>query len=280
MFLRYTDPMSRNLKFSVGEYYHVYNRGVEKRATFLGNHDYQRFIFLLFLSNSKKHFKVRDIHDHVKRAKAEELGEQKHRLSLGGVLFADLVEVVDRGEQLAAIGAYCLMPNHFHFLLKEIRDGGISDFLQKVTTAYTMYFNKKNERVGSLFQNTFKAEHVGDDTYLQYLYSYIHLNPVKLIQSDWKETGIRDREGAKRYLDAYSFSSYADYCGKGRAEKAILNTEEFPDHFSASSDFNYMVDDWLDYHADEGPDTFGDREEDGDKRVLSIPQLVQGVSLN
>src|SRR3989338_8181275 len=127
--------MERKIEFSIGEYYHLYNRGVEKREIFRGIRDYERFHKLLFVSNSKNPIIFRDI----------------EKMSFGNI---------ERGESLVAVGAYCLMPNHFHILVKEITQGGLTSFMGKLATAYSMYFNKVHERIGPLFQSRFKAEHV------------------------------------------------------------------------------------------------------------------------
>lgn len=151
---------------------------------------------------------------------------------------------------MVEIVAYCLMPNHFHLLVREIEDNGISKFMQKVTTGYTMYFNRRNDRSGALFQGKFKATHVADDRYLRYLISYIHLNPVKLIEPKWKETGIHDREEAERYLEGYAPSSYLDYLGRQRSEGMILARKALPEYFSSGADFKSFVTEWLSYEAD------------------------------
>src|SRR3989338_5254383 len=128
--------MSRSFSFEVGEYYHCYSRGTEKRNIFLNKKDYERFIALLFACNS-----ITTIHlsDYQKKT------------------FGEIFDIV-RGDSLVDIGAYCLMSNHFHLLLHEKEEGGISIFMQKLITAYTMYFNKKYERTGALFAGRFKAE--------------------------------------------------------------------------------------------------------------------------
>lgn len=218
--------MQRKIKFSEGEYYHIYNRGVEKRNIFLDDYDYNRFVFLLFCSNDIKPFSYRD------------LKELKPRGLPSGKIKNNLVN----------IGAFCLMPNHFHLLIKETVEGGISKFMLKLSTAYTMYFNKKYERSGALFQGTFKAEHVDFDEYLKYLFSYIHLNPIKLIQSDWKDRGIEDIIKAKKYLNDYKYSSFIDYIGVKREENNILNKEAFPEYFESREDFENNIFDWLDYN--------------------------------
>ena len=214
--------MQRTIEFSEGEYYHIYNRGVDKRDIFQSDRDGERFLKLLFVSNGTKPFIYREI--------------EKMKL-----------HEIDRGEPLVAIGAYCLMPNHFHLLVKETSTGGISKFMEKLGTGYSMYFNKKNSRTGFLFQGNFKAEHVDNDEYLKYLLAYIHLNPVKLIEPEWKETGIRDKQRAQKYLGQYRYSSYGDYLGEATDESLILSKTEFPEYFTATRDFSDYISDWLDY---------------------------------
>ncbi len=214
--------MQRNIVFSVGEYYHIYNRGVDKRQIYLDNGDWERMLKLLYVANSIKPFVYRDIQN-------KPLGD------------------IDRGEQLVAIGAYCLMPNHFHILIKETAEGGITSFMEKLTTAYSMYFNKRSKRTGFLFEGNFKAEHVDRDEYLKYLYAYIHLNPVKIIEPTWKEEGIENVDAAKKYLEGYRYSSYEDYTRGKREESAILTPQEFPDYFEERGDFEHYVQDWLQY---------------------------------
>jgi putative transposase len=216
--------MARTFSFAPGEFYHIYNRGTEKRNIFMSRSDRDRFLALLYYANQ----------DAPADLKLQ-----------GSTLLKN--PLARTGTPLVEIAAYCLMPNHFHLLVREAEDGGISKFMQKVTTGYTMYFNKKNERNGSLFQGRFKATHVANDRYLQYLVSYIHLNPVKLIEPKWKESGIADRAGAEHYLDTYASSSYLDYLGKQRPENIILTPKSLPEYFSSSACFKTFVTEWLSY---------------------------------
>jgi putative transposase len=119
--------------------------------------------------------------------------------------------------------------------------------MQKLLTGYTMYFNKKYERSGALFQGKFKATHAEDDNYLKYLISYMHLNPVKLIEPNWKTFGIQNKGAAKKFLSGYRFSSYSDFRGVERIEKNILNCAALPDYFSTTRDFDNEVSDWLEF---------------------------------
>jgi putative transposase len=223
--------MSRNISIAPDEFYHLYNRGTDKRNIFSTEADRERFLALLYLCNTEEPVHIDNI--------------QKSRGSTSLNLFE-----TERGESLVSICAYCLMPNHVHLLVHEKDENGISRFMQKLMTGYTMYFNKRHERSGALFQGRFKATHVDEDRYLKYLISYIHLNPMKLIAPRWKEDGIRDRQTAEKYLSQYRHSSYLDYLGTSRIESKILNKEVLPDYFSDTRDFNTDIADWLEYQKE------------------------------
>lgn len=222
--------MSRSIDFSVGEYYHLYNRGTDQRQVFSKQSDYLRFILLLYICNSS---------------------EVIHLSNYRGKKFEDFFQL-EKSKPILHIGAYCLMPNHFHLLVKEYKEGGISIFMQKLTTAYTMYFNKRNTRTGALFQGTFKARYADSDEYLKYLFSYIHLNPVKLIDKDWKKTGVTDKKGAEDFLKNYKYSSYLDYLSEDRPQSNIISKSDFPNYFQSPNVFMEEIYYWLNYDQPEG----------------------------
>ena len=213
---------TRSVPLASGEYFHIYNRGTDKRQIYFDKADYRRFLELLYLCNSEKQINVRDI-------------KKVH----------ESVFDFEHAAPLVSIGAYCLMPNHFHLLMKTNIDGGISKFVKKVSTGYSMYFNIRYNRTGSLFQGKFKAEHANNDEYLKYLYAYIHLNPVKLIDPTWKERGVKDAAKSFNYAASFPYSSLSDYLGIVRPEKAILNPGSFPGYFLNHSDIKHEVFDWL-----------------------------------
>ena len=212
----------RKTNFVPNEYYHIYNRGNSKQKIFNDKEDYERFVKSLFLSNGDNNFKVHFIK-------------------------SDVIYDFDRGQQFVGIGAYCLMPNHFHILITQTEKGSISKFVQKLTTAYSMYYNKKYERTGSLFEGKFKSRHISNDRYLKYLFSYIHLNPVKLIEPRWKELGIKNEAKAIDFLKNYKYSSFKDYLNENRREVIILNREFFPDYFPTSKDMVKEILEWVNY---------------------------------
>ena len=213
----------RKVSFAFGEYYHIYNRGNSKQKIFNDESDYFRFMGLMYVCNQQENFKI----DNLKK---------------GENLF-DL----EKDTLLVNIGAYCLMPNHFHILITQMEDGNISKYIQKLTTAYVMYYNKKYKHTGGLFEGKFKSEHADSDRYLKYLFSYIHLNPIKLIDKNWKETGIKDKAKAMEYLNRYPYSSYLDYIEKERPDKKILDREAFPKYFPNTKSFLSEIIEWLSF---------------------------------
>ncbi|MFA6585769.1 MAG: transposase [Candidatus Paceibacterota bacterium] len=213
----------RKVSLVSGEYYHIYNRGNSKQKIFLDEEDYLRFISLLYACNQTGSLKVSN-------------------LNKGQTLYE-----IEQEEPIVYIGAYCLMSNHFHLLITQSGDNNISNFMQKLSTSYSMYFNKKYKRTGSLFEGKFKSQHIDKDKYLKYMFSYIHLNPMKLIQKDWKEKGIKNRKESERYLYDYLYSSYLDYIGIQRIQNKILNTKSFPKYFPTGRDFLSEIFEWLNY---------------------------------
>jgi len=205
-----------------GEYYHIYNRGNSKQKIFHDIHDYNHFLSLLFLLNRKENFKI------------EFLRKSNPYNFL-------------KTSSLVSIGAYCLMPNHFHILLTETEDGSISKFMQKLTTAYSVFYNKKYKRTGALFEGKFKSKHANNDIYLKYLFSYIHLNPIKIISPTWREKGIENSKKVIKFLEGYKYSSYLDYIGKTRPENVILNRSAFPRYFLEKEDMKTEIFTWLSY---------------------------------
>lgn len=206
-----------------GEYYHIYNRGNSKQKIFHDHEDYTHFIALLYACNQKENFKVDNLH------KGESLYD------------------IERGNALVSVGAYALMPNHFHLLITERENGSISKFIQKLSTAYVMYYNKKYERTGGLFEGKFKSQHPATDRYLKYLFSYIYLNALKLKYKHWREKGIINKKASLNFLKKYSYSSFPDQMGTKRTQAKILSMESFPKYFRNKVELKREIFDWLSY---------------------------------
>jgi putative transposase len=205
--------MGNRASSAESEFYHLYNRGTEKRKIFLNRSDYERFLALLYLANSEEPVRTENI----------------RRTEQGPTLLKQVMELPPQ-KPLISITAYCLMPNHFHLLVREENEAGISRFMQKLSTAYTMYFNKKYERSGTLFQGKYKSRHADNDRYLKYLLAYIHLNPSKIASPA-----------------TYEYSSYADFTGEERPQGSILNRDALPLYFESARDFKREMREWLSY---------------------------------
>ena len=221
--------MLRKDPFITGEYYHIYNRGIDKRMIFKSKGDYERFMILLYLANSIDSFRLDNILN------------QQHKK------FNEIL-VFDRGQPIVSIGAWCLMTNHFHLMIRQEVDGGITKFMRKLGTGYSMYFNIRYERKGALFGGLFKSKLIGtDDNYMRHLFGYIHINPLEIAFPKWEDQINKPSVDMKKFIESYRYSSYPDYVGVDRVEKSLLNTGNFPSYFQNTQSFrdfveNYFID--------------------------------------
>lgn len=147
----------RKVQFINGEYYHIYNRTIEEAPLFKTEEDYLKFLRNLKDLNNKSFYE-----------------ERKNIIVAKG--FKELSSFLGKLEKVVSILSYSLITNHFHFILKQLTDGGISKFMHKLGVSYTNYFNKIHKRRGPLFQGTFKAIHIDNNNYLLWLCGYINGN--------------------------------------------------------------------------------------------------------
>ncbi|MBI5793627.1 transposase [Candidatus Uhrbacteria bacterium] len=203
----------RLFDFSVGEYYHVYNRGVDKRTIFHSQPDYQRFLDGMWIFNDT---------------------ETRDELS-----FYLRKQHGWYGSPCAEVSAFSLMPNHFHLLIEETEKGGISNFMQRLGTGYTHYFNRKQERSGRLFESVFKAKHIDSEAYLEHITRYIHLNSLDLCGIDWKH-GSLDPTKTREALRDYRWSSFPFYLAQ--KDTNFLNLKLLNGLFSSPEEhINYLL---------------------------------------
>ena len=203
--------MERKISFTVGEFYHVYTRGVEKRLVFESVADQDRFLLILFLCNGTGKIDIRSI-------------QQKYK----GEPFGKIFEGEKPANTLVDIVCYALMPNHIHLILHERTDGGISKFMLKLMTAYSMYFNKKYERSGPLFTRPFRAKYINSDEYFRWVFAYVLLNPLELFAAKFRWNDLVNNEQARLFIESYRYSSFPDYYVGDRAETIILAKEALP----------------------------------------------------
>lgn len=210
-------PSNRKTVFANNQIYHVFNRGVERRNVFTSKRDYKRAIETI---------------------KYYQLKLPPYKLSKFLIQNQQTLEELraQNTDFCVEIIAYCLMPNHFHLVLKQLTDKGISKFISNFTNSYTRYFNTKNVRNGHLFQGAFKAVRVESDEQLVHLSRYVHINPVisYLIK-------VND-------LVSYEYSSLSEYLGLNN--QGFCNTELVMNSFSEPKDYRKYLEDQISYIRD------------------------------
>jgi len=240
----------RKTEFANGEYYHIYNRGVEKRDIFLDVQDYFRAIHALYTFNDlgvRRHIAREISFQNKPQTKSGSAAIQTTigQDGQGSGQGSTLTSYTDAGKHaLVEIIAFCLMPNHYHLLLRQKQKGGIVKFMQKFGTGYTMYFNKRYDRNGVLFQGKFKSILVDEEKYLLTLLNYIHLNPVDMLEYDWKEKGIKNWQKVHTFLEKYRWSSYQDYIGIKNFPSIIDQRPVIP-YFHEPSNYRDSMIQWL-----------------------------------
>jgi len=224
---------SKRPQFITGEFYHIFNRGVEKRNIFQSISDYFRFIFCIYELNNKGLIKMRD-----------RIEERKERKNTGAT------RVINK-EPLVEVVVFCLMPNHYHLVLRQLVDGGISLFMKKVGDSYVGYFNEKYNRkgMGSLFQGRFKAIHIKNDNQLMNLICYIFTNPLELLEKNWKEKGLKDPKKAIKYLESYRWSSFLDCIGISNFP-SVTKRDFIMEFFGSPTKIKESVEDWILYKTE------------------------------
>ena len=215
-------------QFTTDGFYHIYNRGVEKRKVFLDKDDYFRFVHDLFEFNDER--SANNLYYYrLPFLKSYEV--EPHKMSKRKLL----VEII----------AFCLMPNHFHLLLRQNVDDGIVRFMQKLGTGYTMYFNQKYERVGGLFQGRFKAVLIEKESHFLYLPHYVHLNPLDLSMPSWRDKRIENTQKVLNFLESYRWSSYLDHIGK-KNFPSITSANLFKKFYGTPKAYRESLREWID----------------------------------
>lgn len=227
---------SKRPQFVTGEIYHIYNRGVEKREIFLETSDFFRFISCLYELNKKGLVKMRD------RIEAR-INRKRYT---GSTRVSEVKE-----EALVEVIAFCLMSNHYHLILRQLVDGGISLFIKKLADSYVGYFNEKHKRkgMGSLFQGRFKAVRVENDKQFFSLICYVFANPVEIIESDWKEKGAHNPEKATQFLKSYRWSSFLDCIGIPNFP-SVTKRESITNLFGDAEKIEEAIKNWIFYKTE------------------------------
>ncbi len=219
----------RKTNFSVGEYYHIYNRGVDKRNIFEDKEDLLRFLESMNEFNSEN--PVGSLYEY-----------NRDKEKFGGS--------TSKKKKLVNFIAYCLNQNHYHFILEPLVDNGIQKFMHRVSTGYTMYFNEKNQRTGSLFGGRYKSIHINSNEYLLHLSVYVNLN--NLVHKNLN----------KSWMNKFPFSSFAEYTGE-KKEKLICDTRIILGQFPSCKYYRKYAQGIL-------PDIIRRKEEEKQIKILTL----------
>ncbi|MEK7501097.1 MAG: transposase [Patescibacteria group bacterium] len=215
--------MPKREKFVPGCLYHIYNRAVEKRSIFLDNSDYLRAIHNLFEFNNE--------------TPATNSGYLFNTIGFGNQYTTQRKPLVD-------ILVFCLMPNHFHLLLKPRREGGLELFMRKFGAGYANYFNLKYKRSGALFEGRYKSILIEKESHLIHLPFYIHLNPLDLSFPSWRTGHLKNHQQAMSYLESYRWSSYLDYIGKHNFP-SVTQRNYLMEFFNGPANYKQEMESWL-----------------------------------
>jgi REP element-mobilizing transposase RayT len=193
----------RKEKFDNGDIAHLVMKGVEGRSIFSDENDYFRAVFSIYEFNDINPANIQ------KRRKNRNSFKKKMRLGQTSPHFED------NRDRMVDLLAFCFMGNHMHLLVRQLRDNGTTEYARKIGTGYGGYFNRKNNRKGHLFQDTFKAVKIKTDEQLKIVFAYIHTNPISLIYKDWKKIKIDSNklDEVVNFVKNYKWSSCSDYIG-------------------------------------------------------------------
>ena len=225
----------RKEQFVNGEIYHIVARRAEDNLLFKDPDDYYRGIFSIYEFNNVKPVIIRS----RRKARSKEEADK------------DPLSVIDSRDLLVEVLAFCLMPNHIHLLLKQLKEGGISKFMNKFGAGYPAYFKRKHNQQdkGYFFQGRFVSVPIKTNEQLKTVFVYIHTNPASLIEPKWKEIGIQNPEKVIEFLENYKWSSYLDYIDKNNFP-SVTQREFLLRIMGSKQGCQEFVEDWIKYKGE------------------------------
>lgn len=230
----------RQEQFANDEIYHIVVRRIEDKLLFKNIDDYYRGIFSVYELNNVNPVVIKERRKTRARLK---------KLARDPISGTEMIEV-DKRDRFVDVLCFCLMPNHVHLLLKQLKEGGITEFMKKLGIGYGGYFNRKYSRKGYVFQNRFVSVHIKTDEQLRTVFVYIHTNPIALIEPKWKEIGIKNPERAIKFLEEkYRWSSYWDHLGK-KNFPSVTEREFLLAVMDGSQGCREAVNDWIRYKGE------------------------------
>ena len=220
--------MLRKEKFVPGEYYHIYDRTIFNTPVFKDNKNCVRLMQAFLLANS------------TQSSQAFQFLRDNQKATIENAL-----EITKKGKQLVDVICFAIMPDHYHMLLREKIEGGITSFIHKCNISVAKYINTKTERHGPLFEGLFKSKHVTNNNYLLHLSLYIHLNPLDfLVGKGWREHKIQNWNQIRDKLIYYPYSSLKNFLNKNHEDKIISGAEIITDQFKDVKEYKSFLRDW------------------------------------
>ena len=204
------------------EYYHVLNRGVDKRQIVINDRDRLRFVTDLYVMNDRR--QVFNLDYHTSNS-------------------IDVRRQYEDRKRLVTVHAWCLMGNHYHALISEHSKNGVAEFLKKLNMGYAKYFNLKHKRSGALFQGKTKRILIENDRQYLYILPYIHLNPLDFKKSakEWRQQCLANPKAALQWITDYRWSSYRNYVGETEFSEILEGSELFADRKSHAREVEHFL---------------------------------------
>ena len=222
--------MIRKEKFITGEHYHIYSRTILNVPEFKNNSNAKKLHQAFLLGNSTNSGQAFGyLRDNKDNPKALEKA----------------IEISQKGKKLVDILCYSIMPDHYHLLLKELKNNGVTDFVRRCNTSIAKYINVKNNRLGSLFESNFKAKHIDTNEYLLHLSVYINLNPLDFISGkEWRFNKLKKWALIKQKLINYPWSSAKFFLNEHQHDLILSGTEIILSQFKNTNDYERFVREW------------------------------------
>ena len=220
----------RKEKFIPNEYYHVYNRTIMNVPIFKNDQNTKRLKQSMLFANSTISSKIFQF-----------LRDSEKPME---IKFDEATKMLDRGEKLVDILCYAIMPDHYHMLIKEKKDGGIINFVRKCDISITKYINTRDKRRGPIFESLFKSKHVDSNEYLLHLSTYIHLNPLDVISGkEWRSHKLENWSKIRKKITDYPWSSLKFFINND-PDPIISGEEVVLEQFKNKKDYELFLCEW------------------------------------
>lgn len=217
-----------NKNFTPNEYYHIYSRTILNTSEFKNNRNCKRLVQAFLLANyTKSTGAFQYLRNHKEATLQEALG------------------IAKKGEKLVDVLCYVIMPDHYHLLLREAKENGISEFIRKCNISIAKYINISKERKGPIFESRFKSKHIDSNEYLLHLSLYIHLNPLDFISNKtWRNHELKNWSIQKKQLLDYPWSSLNFYLNYRKNDPVISGNEIISNQFKNHKEYESFLQEW------------------------------------